>query len=236
MAMPRGLRSLIAECSQKVGNHPDHRLEPAQRVRLYKLIGPPVQDDLCRFYRWLGVLTAYKVLPIWTAAAPALMQQRIERSERYGAFIPDYALPEKVLAMAEADLRGVAAETYDAGIDTEFGSFDFDVSYPVYLASQAAYLVMHLFIDIEYSYDSMLYTLSTLTGEALFVDENAVDVAEAAVRSYSCITPLPYAEMGRNIDYDELIFDPGRRLEFWQWWLHEALPQAVTLSGLYADS
>ena len=158
MAIPSFLQSLIAEYSGKVINNPNHMLEAAQRVRIYKIVGPPVQEDLRRFYRWLGVLTAYKVLPLWQAAAPNLREWR---EARYGVVEVDYALPEKVLAMAEADLRGVAVETFDAGLYNEFGSIAINASYPAFFASHASYLVMDLFIDIEGSHDYRLDTLSS---------------------------------------------------------------------------
>jgi hypothetical protein len=215
MQFPYTLEQLIREVLEEVRQNSEHKLRLTERDRIYKSFGS-LSDTLANnTYAWLGILTVKKILPIWN-----LYQMPDDMPESWRD------LPERLIKLAEGVLRrtiNLDTLTYEAdeayhiiGGENYPEQLDF-----VALASLTATSLTNNREPFKYA----RLTKDTTDDE---FDENG-DVASAAVKAYAGIF-----EEGKLVltddEYWKASMNSQKQLEFWEWWLIEAIPQAWELA------
>jgi len=248
MPIPRETQQLIEQALTMVRKDPGHHLSPAIRFEIYKSFGnsnhtnnlssiKEVRKGEDVFLKlsladktlgFLSILTARKVLPIWLDNEAA---QFIDNDEEYSND------PVEMLKIAENVINNTLKPSR-AYVDlcsrfyNGLLSLEYTVNEKIYCVALAAY-------------SSLEVTLCGIEGlrfsshkKVNYTDEEVTygqrDFAAFATRAYISIDT---GEAGnwrfknRNSEkYVPLVFDPQKRLEFWEWWLTQAIPQAWELA------
>lgn len=189
---------------------------------------------------WLGIITARKVAHLW-ALSPDLTE--LDREECQP--------PDDILAIAEKALAGeVSYEKIEDTLQEIAQNLNIEicVKYEVTCAYNAAYWALT-------AINSSLRFLPIILLRSPNIDNlperEQYDFATYAQKAYCVIDKNPPGRIadyyGWNVNsedypenngywyrYGELIpleFDLQKRLEFWHWWLTEAIPQSFELAA-----
>lgn len=221
--LPEILQELIGEAVKEVKVHPHHNLSPVTRLNIYHSLDPiKLTPSLYPKRGWLGVLTVRRILPIWQRAMP-LWESENDKSN----LISSNLLPEHILKLTENLLLGLIdvqftwkeANNYwdEVGnlIQEILEDFEKKVFNTAHVCNASLH-ALHETLGVEF--------LGKLKNWAKYNDEQlsnhffACDTAASAVIAYAG---------GGNVSP----FDPEKRLDFWEWWLTEAIPQAWELAN-----
>jgi hypothetical protein len=199
MSLPSEINSIIEEYLEILRNDADYLLNPHYRVQIYKKFQNPSTLAGTQFLQWLQILTAEHVLPIarW--------------------FLPDYLNPAELLRVARGLLLKTISETearnkleeienYLSKINLECAPPTITRAYDVFNASLAA---LSWCIEIP-----TLPNFVENDNEEDWMDPDA-DAANWACAAYA-------GPIWATDDF----YDPSSGLEFWEWWITEAIPQA----------
>ena len=203
MIQQRDLQSRLRAAWRVVQQHPAHALPARNRRALYAALDTTPAGRTARAR--LAIRTARQVLPIW------------QRSW------PDDDLPDGLLARAEALLAGTgdprrAEHAAEAGMDAlrrRCELPDAGFAWPAFFAGRAAVAAVWETLGRN-PFRSVVPHDPDTPDEAVPLD--GLDTAGAAA----------LAVAGASW---ERTFDPARRLAFWEWWLRQAIPAAVTDSA-----
>ncbi len=161
----------------------------------------------------LAILTAKHVSPIWDKAWLQLPPE-----------FKNVATPNQILEIAQNILDRkieINEKLFELCADFEIGlNIEEWVTYDVASTYSAAYYTLHL---ILFGGQNLKHTFSFDTEIASLCP----DFASEALKGYSAIDKNP---PGEGFAEEMVEFDPQRRLEFWEWWLTEAIPQAWNLA------
>lgn len=163
----------------------------------------------------LGVLSVEKVLPIWTKQSRQLDFENVTS-------------PQKILETVRNVLNNkstfsetvfVFSEEFNLGLNIKSW-----VTYEMYCVYEAAYLTL----------DIVLNGLK-INDEETFLDDSIIwynaNFLSATVKAYTITDNSSAGEWEFLEKGSELIkIDIQKRLEFWEWWLTEAIPQAWQLA------
>lgn len=216
-----------------------HNLLLKYRIPIYNALKVEDGINTIKIRGWLAVLSAKLVLPVWEKEKPEDTFSRtfIEQAEKF------------LLSRKTSDefVENINPNSLAAG-----GLYvDLDVSMEALYAAEAALLALTEAQGISlYKEVTSIKHLQKLETEIEqgFPDEmlqgKYVDCASMAVCAYSGIS-FDWDTIAENIfdfiqDDKKMLehinttfhpnFDPAKRLEFWQWWLTEAIPQAWELA------
>jgi hypothetical protein len=103
-------------------------------------------------------------------------------------------------------------------------TIDNRVPYQVYSVYEAAYYAFDFILTYDNSYWVKFDVINDNYDEA----EYSKDFVMSSVKAYTAIDPNPPGEY----KLWPLKFDLEKRLEFWVWWLNEAIPQAWELAHI----
>lgn len=197
-----------------IQSDPHHCLQAQKRQEIYEAFGPRTDRQATRARGWLAVITARHVLPIFEQA------------------LPEETNPRKLIEIAEATLRGnlrVEEAIHEAAEGHEiagrlWGREEIEVTWNAYLAGTAAHRALaeaagvDPFMEISWirasespAQGGQPIPFDQLPDEKLA--ERLGDTASAAAVAYA-------------YDADQLKCDPNKLLEFWSWWLEDAIPAA----------
>lgn len=229
MPIPSSLQSLLDATFAEMHANPHHRISPQRRRQIYDLFVTLDEPILHQTPRWLAILTAQRVLPIFRQA------------------FPDDPFPKELLDAAIAILQGhmtdaEAAELQDYGYHASGNAWGYDETETPWYAMLAADTAYHALKEArgceplkrlgsyqkfgvvrwppeesEQNHDYSPYP-EPIRGDT-FTDEDVCQVddsdaaATAAVAS-ACEEGGPYC-------------DPERLETFWAWWLTQAIPTAI---------
>ena len=70
MLLPPPLQTSISDAMEAVRDHPQHQLAGSRRRDIYTAMGPFSQPMSIRARRWLAILSAWRVAPLFRAALP----------------------------------------------------------------------------------------------------------------------------------------------------------------------
>jgi hypothetical protein len=225
MIFPEIVHRAISQASDEVQKHPDHRLLPIFRLKIYQALrtvyGTPTPDLLLGH---LGYLTAQKVRVYWDEAMP-LWPDDEDEPEPKTRNLSSYFLNllEQIL-QGKADLAAIWQELnnywYVIGNigDEIFEWRDTDTK----LAS-AYYAIATIYKSLSETFpptllESRVSNLEGITEEML--QSNQLDAAGSAI--LAIVGDKRYEKNPQT--------SPQERLAFWQWWLQEALPRAKELA------
>jgi len=248
MTLPNKLQQKINYILYNTRNDIDHNIQPVERLDLYRTFGVSnhpnnalnikqlakgehitielsIADKTLGF---LSTLTARKILPIWVDSEAA--QYIIEDEDYSNSPIEMIQTAESVIfnriehRKAYADLCG----KYYNGL----GGLEFTVNEKIYSVAATAYSCLEVTLcginGLRFSSNKKL----NYTDEEVTYGQR--DFAAFAVRAYISIDnnepglwrlKKPDSEI-----YKPLLVNPQKRLEFWEWWLTEAIPQAWELA------
>jgi hypothetical protein len=225
MALPEHIQQLVDESLIMMRKNPEHHLLPVQRLEIYQLLEPlPSNDASIRYVGGqLAIASARYVLPIWQQARPIWGDE--EPAIDWGGYPPNYpltdALPEWMIQRAEEVLRGdvgIELAEEDMGdlwdvysnLREEITAWRTDVPEEAWYAFAAAYYALQETNLAPFTYNMPNDTMTDPDRES---GAGRLDGAAAAM--IACV----------GVDTNK----PGivtKRLEFWEWWLTEAIPAA----------
>jgi hypothetical protein len=220
MTVPAYVRIMLLEVLEEVRRHPEHDIPGYRRMELYQSFGPSINlsgapykrlisssrfdiSDQHRNYGSLAVSTASYVLPIWDKSVSHILAT-------------DDTIPADLLHNILLVSKGVLyqdVDPYEASImlNHDFyhtlGSISFGVGYKVWGVANAAYNALRMVLGV-----------SPL--------EDKDDAAVIAAKSYAAIEGTPEEGETGSPGIEPVQFDAQKRLEFWEWWLAEAIPAA----------
>jgi hypothetical protein len=225
----------LVAARDKMRADPHYSLLPKYRLPIYKAVQEKAPDVEYKFYGWLALITAEKVLPIWEE------------------LVPDDEEPILMLKIAKQLLLGQAkledfAEEFD-DFYYAVGAFlcDEQIPFPVRAALNACYTALEANLPIRPFQQFSAYQI-----EQGFADERIhgswLDAASDAVLAYSgqaydLTTISDYNLLLKSSELGTILasitppeFKPEKRREFWEWWLNEALPEAWLEANATRDS
>jgi hypothetical protein len=218
MELPTALRDAVANALVFVRQHPQHELNPGYRQAIYAVYGPldapstggatPESQLLDvagnRRRAVVSLMAAQRVLPYW--------KQAMSDSDMLDVLLAD----AQQLLHTQAGRQKAKEDAQAAWLYTdEVLATQLDLPRRVSAAAFAAVVALQ----------------TTLWGVAFFgeyanlswsdyhLDSEAIDIARRDAASWAALS----AANGRYFDEDA---DHAKRLEFWEWWLNEAVPQA----------
>jgi len=263
--MPLKLVQLCEQYINIIHNEPLHRFKPNERLFFYdqfgfsiyghhfddqrELIIKNVEDgrliltEADRAFGWLAILTARKVLPIWTNTKPE-----------------DYEgnLAAEILTLAQELLLGridpyLAYKKWFGDYYHSIGNLLGDVNERTFYACKTAHDVLLAvlwgrkpidYFDKEsdqFNDENILegrYRYSDFAANAVnawaIIDENQVGDRsrwDSARRTAMLTGRTDVVSLKWLNRYKPVTFDPQKRLDFWEWWLTEAIPQAWELAN-----
>ncbi len=224
-SLPIAIRQMIDEALMAVRKDPLHEMGQDRRRRIYEALwSSPLGEKACK---WLAILSARRVQPIYQEGVAASSFANHEFAA---------GLLDRILSIAEKILTGeLSHEDLQRGEENgEIEDFyhsilvaaEKEFPYYVWLAALAAdntrlealgYQPLQTRISGEMADENgnMIITSSDrwsdvrLAGSGCHADDAAVDAAFAFAK---CSTREQY--------------DTSKVLEFWEWWLAEAIPHA----------
>jgi hypothetical protein len=222
--LPPELQVLVKETLTLIRDNPKHEMGQVQRKLIYEALWSTVQGD--KASRWLAVLASRYVQPIYERAIAALYKYNTEYEVKF---------PSRMIEMGEKVLKGDLAEedirrSINNGTIEDFyhhlniGS-DRSVPKPAYLACKAAW---ETFSEAR-GYRPFQPSRATL----MFKDEqgNKVESSiDALTDEFLASSSSGDAAVSAAYAFAGLVnkeqYDADRLLEFWTWWLEQALPTA----------
>jgi hypothetical protein len=223
MTLPAAVPPLVDKALAELRSDANHQLSPILRRQLYDAFDASHKNVL----KWLEILTVRFVLPLW------------QQNHSWAG----YPKPAQLVKIQEDRLRGVLRtvySTHDEALSAEMVSLTGeDTHSPIYPSWCVFEAAVRIFFRSRFNPDEKLtdYDLkndSTLTG----------DIAHQALIAYAGrIQPtMTYQEAlkareqwWREIEKDlplpwSLTLDSKSCLEFWEWWLLEAIPKSWQLT------
>jgi len=225
------ITNLMVEIHQKI----DHSLLPKYRLDIYRIIIEELETVLAlKVFGWLEFLTAQYITKIWDQEMPN------------DDFVPNMLRITKNLLLGIQTLDETSHERsmfYHAAGSEEYNEFISTKSRATMLAAYTA--LSTACGKFPFQYADIEQIERNFSDEILF-GLNGSDTATFAVIAFS----------GFNLDYEyetntnetnpdneevfeespiskdpAILFEPKKRLEFWEWWLTEAIPQAWELAN-----
>jgi len=252
MPMPPETQQLIEQALTTVRNDPQHTLNLYQRFAIYYSFGnsrylsvgyskdgnesnfaewdkvleeefahpSPVDFAL----GWLAILSAKKVQPVWEKVWKQIAPDKYKKFLGKGAFANSLQSCEKLL------LRQL---TYQEGADLFY-----EITYWV-LQDAKHGVTYDIASAYQTLYDAIGYALIGPLPRGQIVVEGKLpenifiaDPAYSAGEAYSTIDENVLGEGNWNPPPKPIKYDLSKRLEFWEWWLTEAIPQAWELTEI----
>jgi len=203
-----------------------HHVKPSQRLAIYKSFGysgyanghkQKVQQlktdalflsEADRAVAWLSIITASKLDAVWKQAS-----FDIDNTNTHYSYNPYVILKEAKKFLTGKQTASKAFSNLTVNFDQAVGGLD--VSAKLLCAIYTSYNALEITL---LGTDILLFEAQKNNFDDA-ADAITSDFAEMAVKAYTTI----------NED-KPLIYDSQKRLEFWEWWLTEAIPQAWELA------
>ncbi len=243
MTLPVKVQQLCNQYLEKMRQDKKHHLLPFDRFTIYQAFGPsnhladPLEGstgltkkeskynsinfskaDLA--FGWLAVITARKIMPIWLEAK---IYERPDE-EYYSCN------PVEMLEEVEGVLLGKIPQEkayWDLCLRFYDGSsgLEYSVTEKAYAAHSAAFAALEVVLC---GVEELYYHVSIKSDD--HISYSLHDFATMAARAYAAIDENePGAWVKVRGEKHPLTIDLKKRLDFWEWWLLEAIPQAWEL-------
>lgn len=214
MQVPEKPDSLINHLVINIQRDPHHHIPAQKRQEIYEAFGPRTDRQATSARGWLAVITARYVLSIFEQA------------------LPEETNPRKLIEMAEATSRGnlrvedairEAAEGHEIA-GRLWGREDTEVTWNTYLAGTAAHRALAEAAGVD-PFKKISWILASESpdqgGQPIPFDQLPDEKLAERLGDTASAAAVAYA-----YDVDQLKCDPQKILEFWRWWLMEAIPAA----------
>jgi len=224
--MPNDIEKHLQIALAKVEAHPEHWFLPINRRELYKVLDPDKSISMHLQTRpWLDLYTSQYVLPLW--------EPIIHDPKNY--WKDYYHVPAQMVSFLEGILQGtIEKETVSdlayhwaevTGLTGEYITSEFYNAWCVYDAALKSLLNV-------LGYDAFSEA-SHFSEKTTQIDDTYGDTANFAAIAYAggeWLPDMPLHEEERVVGIwnRDLDIVRNRRLQFWKWWLLEAIPKAYT--------
>jgi hypothetical protein len=203
MTLPTKLKEAIEQAYTAMLEEEEHALIPFYRAAIYEVILEEARDYQIR--GWLDILTAQHVLPL------------------YKQVWPEKDMADKLLELSQAVLLGTLDR--NKAEDIFYEMWNLFVELPGLEGSPLSHVKANdALTSAIFSLSWLVKPISTYpkvslqTADDDWFDPEISDSAMWAAAACSGGT------------YDTEYCDPTARREFWEWWLHEAIPAAWDLA------
>lgn|GEM_PF-1070824 len=236
MELPFETQQLVKNFLEKLRVDTWHHFKAVDRFAIYKSIGysrifhptySGPEPDFVLYLKneidhwtiadytlsWLAIITVQKVLPIW---------EEVCQNINYPKDMPS---PYDLLNVAEDILMSKAnIEEVNEDISNKFnGPVFMWTTFQGNLVYQAALYALESIL-----YEDIKYLENANSDDIDGVRDVLGDFTSIAMQAYSF---LPHLEnINQNKPSWPIKLNPQKRLEFWEWWLTEAIPQAWELA------
>ncbi len=164
---------------------------------------------------WLAVLSVEHVLSVYENFDTTLH----EDNEKFDKKLPRKILELAIKALYQEISFDEACQNLSNQFDNTYGYAASWLTYEVYCVYEAACYVLNFILNHE-----LTYQLVPEPDE--IADSNFQDFALSAMKAYSARDKNLSGEWNNAEHKLPVEFDKQKRLEFWEWWLTEAIPQA----------
>lgn len=223
---------------EKVKQNPEHQLEAESRFLIYKSFGPsrilngifPTPEEALlefenltfadKVINWLGIITAGFVSPMWDGLSLNIQSWEMEEAAVLPKDILEVAkgLMEHKLTFEKAILDYHEIYYYSS---SRFEKLIHYNTYCVYQAAESALLQVLFGKDVEREQtDSRSRNILHLGGDFVRKTEIAYSLVDTNTPGFW------QAFFYRMEPVNGFVINLQKRLEFWEWWLNEAIPQA----------
>ncbi len=208
---PTTLEHLLRTLLEEVRIHPQHVLWPYQRYLVYEQLGRLEEPAGYQRHGWLGLTTAEYVLPIWQQARP--QDDHMQRLLQLTNEVIEHKADTKAAEQVAEQVWDMLVNAVD---NTGYGQ-DVQATPQAASALLAATVALQLTLGVDVSYwwldlDAEENAEEERESET---DPWTTDVAGWAVHAYA----YDGKPLWKNLNKD-------KQLEFWTWWLTEAVPAA----------
>ncbi|HEX2910496.1 MAG TPA: hypothetical protein VH186_06775 [Chloroflexia bacterium] len=218
--LPDRLQEICLDLYHQINITQVHLL-PRDRLEIYDAINEIDGTISSKFHKFLAIKTADFVLPIWTELVPG-----------------DDLVP-RIFEIAKGLLNGSLSKEETAKDRNLFylasGSEEYIVGIPqrARAVKEVVTLVLKIIFDINPITSELVEQMARGFTDETMIELGTTEVATPAVLAYSGF------DLGFSLteDTEDMVspenidtFEPEKRLEFWKWWLTEAIPQAWELA------
>jgi hypothetical protein len=210
MSLPGEIESAIQDADTTVTSDVEHDLTPFRRHVLYQIVAPMSDSPGQQLRTQLEIITIRKVLHFWEQLWPdnQLPHQALATAEAVFQGTIDVEVAERVALGMSGQLDALCAEP-EKGFG-ETGDFDPAVTAACAVGRGAVSAIWTAcgadpFEDLELNEED--------TNNSLSLDPWSSDAARWASDAYAGVVSLASSSA-------------DKRLEFWKWWLQEAIPAA----------
>jgi hypothetical protein len=236
----------LVAARDKMRADPHYSLLPKYRLPIYKAVQEKAPDVEYKFYGWLALITAEKVLPIWEDLMPDDEEPNAAENAPIYERITTFDLPFTMLDIAE-DLLLEKITAKDVAEELElfynwtgnFGEYQEEEPVPgrAVAVVDTCYAALMAAFPIRPFEEISPRQIEEGLPDEISSDWRA-DVASAAVLAYSGLAYDDDVIIGADLVNNgegamkalmattHPNFQPEKRREFWEWWLNEALPEA----------
>ena len=241
MSVPQNLRSVISETLKAIAGDPNHEFGPSNRMKFVERwcsLGIP-EGDLA--YRFLDVLSAEKVIPIYEAQPKLDWADNWYHSE----------MAKRLIQIAKAVLVDEIPHSIGSNLATShhytIGNMDGVLPCNGYMALIAANTAL-LACSKQQPPSADFEVLSIVSTVGIYEvgtqkDEMGENLAEPVTGHH--FTDLNWAKHGSSdtasaaaiawsCDEESCAPDSNKLLEFWAWWFNVAIPEAWQMAGYIA--
>jgi len=230
MLLPSELQRIINVVIEELQRHPQHALSPFQRRVVYEYLAEQRDTD-----PWLGETSPWLEPPdsLPDAALDVLFEQfgQIRNPIAWRRRIKlDLLTAQRMLRLwqEERPEDSLGQRMYDLAEGTALGVIDRE------LAAKEARSVFSWYEDAEYAWTSAFYALEAIMKSITTAREvnvwDRMDIKpnddDVDIDPSDVAASASFAVAG---DVRDLNSNSAKRLEFWTWWLTEAIPTAWTL-------
>jgi hypothetical protein len=182
-----------------VRNHESHALTPYHRNAIYKAIGSLASRKSGRVRSFLAIIAAQRALPSWHRTRPN--DTRVEQ-------LIDLAITQVRRAVADDPAIEKAAEAWN------------------WLLNDYGDRTEELALDAEFAMAASLEAVWISLGSDRFLDVTIDETTTDADLDPWCSDAAMYAAVALSGPVWEEDSSTEQRLEYWEWWLLEAIPNA----------
>jgi len=224
LTLPNDIQETLDFVAVEMRQSLDYSLLPKHRLSIYRAINSYDGQLADKFFSWLDFLTAQHLENIWN--------QEMASDD----FVP------RMLTVAEGLLQGTLTLEQTKDERDLFYHAAGSLTYNEDVSSKAQNTMLAAYNALQTVYGITPFQYADLEQiERGFSDEIVAGLSVADTAAYAV---LAYA--GFNVDYEyeaditeseiegeETLFEPEKRLEFWEWWLFEAILQAWELTQTF---
>ena len=216
LMLPDMIQKSIEQMLLKTHQNSYHDLLPKERLIFYNFVQELSDQTIATtFFKWLSFLSASQVKFVW------------DESMLDNNFVSEILKTVEGILLKRLDLVDTT-DRRELFYNAVGGIYEETAPRPR-AAMEAAYLSLQLVSNAKSFQDYNIKEIERGFSDEIIISIGDFDVETFAVLAYSGFN---YDFEYREDDSDNNMsnFDSQKRLEFWKWWLTEAIPQAWELA------